>query len=119
MIKGKVRDVNIDQNGNIRVVTDYFDDNDNLVHANGVTRYSFAVTETLADIMVKVEADIKDHASYIIGRIHSVAKNSSEAQALKSSLVGQEYISTQGKLYTKDKVLIVDETKVISTELKP
>lgn len=114
MITGKVKDVNIDQNGNIRVVTDYFDENGSLVHANGVTRYSFAVSENMDEILALLEDDIRDHAAFLIARKHALAKNFNDVAALRQAFVGREVTATSGILRTRKKVLTVDEKKVIS-----
>lgn len=118
MITGKIKDVNIDDNGNIRVVTDYFDELDNLVHSNGVSRYSFAVSSSIDDIMAQVESDIKDHAQYLIVRKHVITKNSSELKNIQDVAIGARFSSTTGTLVTRDKILVVDETSVISEQLR-
>lgn len=118
MITGKIRDVAIDQNGNIMVTTDYFDENGNFVHANGRTRYSFSVSDSIDDIMVQVEADIKDHASALIAMKHCKNKNALEINNIKKVAIGKEFSSSDGKLYTRNKVLTVNESSVISSVLR-
>lgn len=116
MITGKVKDVNIDQNGNVRVVTDYFDENNVLVHPNGVTRYSFSSSDNLIDMISLIEKDVKDHASYLITKKHTVSRNASEIDSLKSLIVGNEYASNTGVMFTRTKKLVVNENSVISQE---
>ena len=77
MITARIQRAEIDENHNIRVYTNYYDTNDQLIQeAFGV--YNFFTAENITLLMEKVNADIVQNCQILIKRAYSRNRNNAE-----------------------------------------
>lgn len=111
MIKAEITDIQIDQNQNIQVFTDYSDETGRVIQS-GSTRYSFGVLPDMDDIKALIQKDLDAHAQILITRIHGRNMNVANLDALRKDLIGQTVEHSEGTIVTGDKVFVVDEQNI-------
>jgi hypothetical protein len=113
MITAKILSVATDENGNVKVSTEY--SLDGKVVQVGNTRYSASQSLDKDDIIARIDADIQQHCENLISRKFVATKNVGLVTDL-SSIVNKTYQAETAKLTVGDSELTVDEGKVISTK---
>lgn len=115
MITAKVVSAELDENGNIKVNTEYRDDAGNLIQ-NGVTRYSFSVDNDPNEILAKVEADAEEHAKALMARTYAKNRNSAELSKIIAGIknIPEKQVSS-ASIKQNNKELLVKEDGVISS----
>jgi hypothetical protein len=88
MIKGKIVNTEIDEKGNVRVLTEYRDANDTLIQT-GATRYS-ATQGTTQEIIDLIKADVKEHCNTLLVRKFAATANPSLRAEIVNNLTNYE-----------------------------
>lgn len=125
MITAEIKDIAIDEKGNIKVVTEYRDEENNLIQ-EGTTRYSRAVLPTDEEIEALIHHDIQAHADVLHVRAFSntvranfsQAHNEQSVQSLKSKLLGMKKSVAEGTIRMPHRELKVNKNQIISRKDK-
>jgi hypothetical protein len=110
MIRGQVKSTEIDENGNIKVITEYTNDTGDVIQ-QGVTRYSFSVDNDIASIRAKIETDVEQHCDALMKRAYARKRNADEIQNLATEIakipvkeVAETTLVQAGKILTVDEL---------------
>ena len=113
MITAKILSVKTDENGNVRVETEY--SLDGVVVQVGGSRYSASQSLDKLDIIAKIDADVQQHCENLISRKFVATKNVELVTDL-SSIVNKTYQAETAKVTIGESELTVDSEKVVSTK---
>ena len=116
MISAEIQAVNIDENGNVKVRTNYI--RNSTVIQQGHTRYSFGALATIEEIQNLILKDIKIHCENLIKRMFVKNKNADELNSLQAWAQGKKHEAISGKLIVGNTEFTVNETSVISQKPK-
>ena len=116
MITAEIQSVDIDNNGNIRVTTEY--KKDGTWVQTGNTRYSFGALATQAEIETKIQEDVQQHCDNLVARNYVKNKNMADYSKIATNVVGLTKQATETDITIGDTIYTVDETSVKSTTPK-
>ncbi len=123
MISAKVKNIEIDENGNYKVITEYKDGSGNLIQ-EGTTRYSLSVVPDVQAVFERLKADISIHSqslllkSYFKNKDFKLKDNLDKLQDLVNLAVGHTTQHTETQFDVGNKTYTIDEVSVKSVTEK-
>lgn len=115
MVKAEVKDIQLDSNGTVVVMTDYIDSVGNIIQ-QGVTRYSFTITPDMASIKQKISEEVDAHCKVLVSRLYGKNKSFDNLAQLKSEMIGYTVEHAEGIIVTPENVFTVNEETIKTVE---